>query len=113
MLFQELAPLARTPSQLCQQRVALREQIAAAQGHGHAVGVTARLEGLEGAQVGQQVGIGGDPAAAAMAEGPLQIGRFLGPLPAQPLQLQVDAGQFAAPVLRVTRGLFTGGWRGS
>ena len=35
-----------------------------------------------------------------MAEGPLQIDRFLVPLPAEPLQLNIQGRQFIAPVLR-------------
>ena len=36
-----------------------------------------------------------------MAEGPLQIDRFLVPLPAEPLQLNIQGRQFIAPVLRI------------
>ncbi|MFN7883672.1 MAG: hypothetical protein ACK5PF_11760, partial [bacterium] len=99
--LEELPPLAGIPAQLAEQHLALLQQVAAPQGNGHAGRVAARLELLESLQVGLQVGVGGEPVAAGVVKGPLQVGALLGTLPAQPPQLQIDLGQLAAPVLRI------------
>ena len=41
--------------------------------------------------------------ATGMAEGPFEVDAFLIPPPADALQLQIDGGEFFAPVLRIRR----------
>ena len=54
-----------------------------------------------GFQVGAQIAISGETGAAGMAEGALQIGRFLLAIPADAPQFQIQFRQLIAPVVGI------------
>ena len=99
--LEQLTSLAGVPAQACQQLIALAEQIAAAQRNRRLAGITAVVEAPQGAQIGKQVGVGGEAVAAGMSKGPLEVDGFLAPVPGQALQLHVQFSQFIAPVVRI------------
>jgi hypothetical protein len=77
----------------------LAEQVFAAQGYRSVTRIGPGTENLKGFEIGDKVDVAGEAIAAGMVKSPFQIDPFLLPAPTQPLQLQVQARQFATPVL--------------